>query len=105
MRSDIEPYRILYLHHTGRFAGAENSLLHLTTHLDRSRFTPMFLCPSVGEFPERLGARGIPVIHHVFGANSQILRLLKNYDLLKEPQMELKLRPKSQRKRSDGVVE
>jgi glycosyltransferase involved in cell wall biosynthesis len=78
MRTDIEPYRILYLHHTGRFAGAENSLLHLTTHLDRSRFSPLFLCPSVGEFPERLGARGIPVIHHVFGANSQILRLLKS---------------------------
>ena len=28
----------------------------------------------------------------------QILRLLKNYDLLKEPQLEFKLRPKSRRK-------
>ncbi len=28
----------------------------------------------------------------------QILRLLKNYDLLKEPQMELKLKPKARRK-------
>lgn len=31
----------------------------------------------------------------------QILRLLKNYDLLKEPQMELKLKPKQSRRRSD----
>jgi glycosyltransferase involved in cell wall biosynthesis len=77
MRTDIEPYRILYLHYTGRFAGAENSLLHLVTHLDRSRFSPLFMCPSVGEFPERLVERGIPVIHHEFGANSQVLRLMK----------------------------
>ena len=67
----------MYLHHTGRFAGAENSLLHLATHLDRSRFSPLFMCPSVGEFPERLVERGIPVIHHEFGANSQILYLMK----------------------------
>ncbi len=31
----------------------------------------------------------------------QILRLLKNYDLLKEPQMELKLKHKRSRRRSD----
>ena len=72
-----KPYHVLYLHHTGRFAGAENSLLHLATHLDRSRFSPVFMCPSVGEFPERLGERGIPLIHHEFGANSQILRLVQ----------------------------
>ena len=35
----------------------------------------------------------------------QVLRLLKNYDLLKEPQLELKLRSRSRKKRSDGVVE
>ncbi len=69
------PYQILYLHHTGRFAGAENSLLHLATHLDRSLFDPLFLCPSAGEFPERLATQGIPVIHHEFGSNSQLLRL------------------------------
>ena len=77
MRTDSEPYRVLYLHHTGRFAGAENSLLHLVTHLDKSRFSPLFMSPSVGEFPERLVERGITVIHHEFGANSQILRLMK----------------------------
>lgn len=31
----------------------------------------------------------------------QVLRLLKNYDLLKEPQLELKLKPKRSRRRSD----
>jgi len=71
-------YPILYLHHTGRFAGAENSLLHLATHLDRSRFSPLFLCPSVGEFPDRLASRGVPVIHHEFGSNSQPLRLVQS---------------------------
>ncbi len=73
-----QPYRVLYLHHTGRFAGAENSLLHLATHLDRSRFSPLFLCPSAGEFPDRLASRGVPVIHHEFGANSQPLRLVQS---------------------------
>jgi hypothetical protein len=34
----------------------------------------------------------------------QTLRLLKNYDLLREPQMELKLKPQ-RKKRSDGVGE
>ncbi len=71
-------YPILYLHHTGRFAGAENSLLHLATHLDRSRFSPLFLCPSVGEFPDRLTSRGVPVIHHEFGSNSQPIRLVQS---------------------------
>jgi glycosyltransferase involved in cell wall biosynthesis len=77
MRTDIEPYRVLYLHHTGQFAGAENSLLHLATHLDRSLFFPVFMCPSVGDFPKRLREKGISVIHHEFGANSQILRLMR----------------------------
>jgi glycosyltransferase involved in cell wall biosynthesis len=77
MRTDIEPYRILYLHHTGQFAGAENSLLHLATHLDRSLFFPVFMCPSIGDFPKRLREKGISVIHHEFGANSQILRLMR----------------------------
>jgi L-malate glycosyltransferase len=70
------PYAILYLHHTGQFAGAENSLLHLVTRLDRSIFSPVFMCPSVGDFPKRLHEKGISVIHHEFGANSQILRLI-----------------------------
>ena len=73
----LQPYRILYLHHTGQFAGAENSLLHLATHLDKSLFSPVFMCPSAGEFPQRLRERNIPVIHHEFGANAQLLSLIK----------------------------
>ena len=69
---------ILYLHHTGRFAGAENSLLHLAAHLDKSLFTPLFICPGDGEFPRRLRERGITVIPHDFGANRQPLRLVKS---------------------------
>ncbi|MEW6334444.1 MAG: glycosyltransferase family 4 protein [Thermodesulfobacteriota bacterium] len=71
------PYTILYLHHTGRFAGAENSLLHLVTHLDRSLFYPVFMCPSAGDFPMRLRERGISVMHHEFGSNSQVLHLIR----------------------------
>ena len=77
MRSNGRPYCILYLHHTGQFAGAENSLLHLATHLDRSLFFPVFLCPSAGDFPKRLHEKSISVIHHEFGANSQISRLMR----------------------------
>jgi len=74
----MKPYRILYLHHTGRFAGAENSLLHLATHLDKSLFTPLFICPGDGEFPRRLRDRGIAVIPHEFGANRQLILLFKS---------------------------
>lgn len=59
---------ILYLHHVGHFAGAENSLLHLVSRLDRSSFRPVFLCPGTGEFPDRLRSHGIRVIpHHYSG--------------------------------------
>ncbi len=74
----MNPHVILYLHHTGRFAGAENSLLHLAVHLDESLFTPIFICPGEGEFPRRLRERGITVIPHEFGANRQLLRLVKS---------------------------
>lgn len=74
----MKPYHILYLHHTGRFAGAENSLLHLATHLAKSFFTPIFICPGDGEFPRRLRERGIAVIPHEFGANRQLILLLKS---------------------------
>lgn len=77
MKLSKKPYRILYLHHTSRFAGAENSLLHLATYLDRSRFKPIFFCPSEGVFPRQLAEREVPLIHHEFGTNSQILRLAK----------------------------
>ena len=78
------PYNILYLHHTGKFAGAENSLLHLATHLNLSIFSPFFLCPAVGEFPHRLTKNKIPVIHHEFGTNAQIFRMMRSLFVLKE---------------------
>lgn len=84
MKNVTLPCRILYLHHTGQFAGAENSLLHLVTHLDRFLFSPVFMCPSIGKFPKRLREKGISVIHHEFGANSQILHLLKTMNDLRK---------------------
>lgn len=70
-----QPYPILYLHHTGHFSGAENSLLHLATHLDCEKFTPIFLCPGEGKFPTRLFEKAIQVIPHKFGRLREIVRL------------------------------
>lgn len=73
-----QPYPILYLHHTGHFSGAENSLLHLANHLDHEKFTPIFLCPGEGEFPTRLFEKAIQVIPHKFGRLREIVKLLKS---------------------------
>jgi Glycosyltransferase len=72
------PYPLLYLHHTGFFSGAENSLLHLSTHIDSRIFKPIFLCPSAGEFPDRLRDHNIQVIHHDFTKVSRVFHVVKS---------------------------
>jgi len=74
----METKQILYLHHTGNFSGAENSLIHLVKHLDKKEFKAFFLCPGEGEFPKRLSERKIPIIHHNFGRNSEIYKVFKS---------------------------
>jgi glycosyltransferase involved in cell wall biosynthesis len=69
---------ILYLHHAGYFSGAENSLVHLVTHLDQRRFEPIFLCSGNGEFPDRLKNKGIAVIPHEFGRLRDFKRLCRS---------------------------
>ena len=78
MTSHLIPYPILYLHHTGQFSGAENSLLHLTVNLKREKFTPIFLCPDRGEFPRRLSASGIRVFPHNFGRVRNLLNIINS---------------------------
>lgn len=78
------PYTILFLHHTGRFSGAENSLLHLATHLDSKMFLPVFICPKEGEFPSRLKQKGIPIIPHNFGRIREIRRLFNSIRVIRK---------------------
>ncbi len=70
--------QILYLHHTGKFSGAENSLIHLVKNLDGKKFNPFFLCPGKGEFPKRLSERRVPIIQHNFGRNSEIHKVFRS---------------------------
>jgi len=78
MKGKINPYPILYLHHTGHFGGAENSLLHLVARLDSDLFYPIFLCPLEGEFAERLVEMGVQVIPNDFGRLREIGKLAKS---------------------------
>ncbi len=70
------PFPILYLHHTGHFSGAENSLLHLVTHLDKEKFSPIFLIQGEGDFPLRLMENGVKLIPHEFGKTKKVHKLI-----------------------------
>ena len=48
------PCRVLFVDHTAALGGGEIALLHLASHLDRSRFTPIVLLSSPGELHVRL---------------------------------------------------
>jgi len=51
------PAKVLYLHETSRFSGAENSLLNLVIKLDSLRFSVIFALPEEG--PLSLKLRGL----------------------------------------------
>ncbi len=57
---------ILYLHETAALSGAENSLLQLMRFIDRTKYSPLFICPPDGEFPRALAGLGVPVFGQVF---------------------------------------
>ena len=71
-------YNILFVHHAKNFSGAENSLLHLASHLDKKNFYPIFLCPGKGEFPRRLLEKKIAIIPHEFGKNREVFKSIKS---------------------------
>jgi len=52
---------ILYVNHSSRISGAEQSLLELVTHLNRERFRPVVALPEDGPMGERL--RGLGIAH------------------------------------------
>ncbi|MFH0909917.1 MAG: glycosyltransferase family 4 protein [Planctomycetota bacterium] len=62
-RSSSEPVAVLYVSSSGNLGGAEQSLLQLITHLDRSRVKAMLVLPQGegDEFFFAAEARGIPV--------------------------------------------
>jgi glycosyltransferase involved in cell wall biosynthesis len=76
------PYRVLYLHETSWISGAENSLLQLVTHLDRTRFEPVFVLPEQGPLWEQLNSLGVevylidfPKIRYCLGVNKSLRSL------------------------------
>jgi glycosyltransferase involved in cell wall biosynthesis len=46
--------------------GSSTSLIDIVTGLDRTRFTPVVVCPEAGDLPKRLESQGVPVIIHPF---------------------------------------
>jgi glycosyltransferase involved in cell wall biosynthesis len=86
------PIPVLYLHHTGKFSGAENSLLHLAKYINRELFKPIFVCPAAGEFPVRLKANKIEVVSHRFGRIRDFIQLLKSVLTICQIQKQHKIR-------------
>lgn len=57
------PQTILYIDHTARVSGAEESLLAVLAHLDRDQFRPVLACPADGPLGDRARDLGVPVHH------------------------------------------
>jgi len=70
--------RILYVHHQGKLAGAERSLLHLFQCLDRDSYEVFVACPDTGRFVEQVEKLGIQVSPFFFSSIRHIFPLLKN---------------------------
>jgi len=54
-------WRVAFIQQEARMGGVEFSTLNLATRLNRSRFTPLVICPSEGDLPRHCEERGIPV--------------------------------------------
>ncbi|MCX5815370.1 MAG: glycosyltransferase family 4 protein [Proteobacteria bacterium] len=59
-------YKILYLNRTAEIAGAEISLIELLQNLDRNKYSPLVIVPSVGPFCERLKTIQVPFMIEQF---------------------------------------
>lgn len=55
------PADVVYFHDSPVLGGAENSLLNLSTNLDRERFTPHFIIHGEGGFADRIRDAGMTV--------------------------------------------
>lgn len=56
-----KPVKILYVHSSAVLYGSDRTLLHLITHLDRERFTPLVVLPETGPLVAVLEAAGAEV--------------------------------------------
>lgn len=54
-----QPYKILYLHETAKFSGAEESLFNLASFLDKKIFEPFFILPEEGRLTRKLEQIGV----------------------------------------------
>jgi glycosyltransferase involved in cell wall biosynthesis len=52
---------ILFISHTSKMGGGENSLYYLVRGLDREIFNPIVVCPSKGELTEKLRAINVEI--------------------------------------------
>ncbi|GAB6137372.1 glycosyltransferase family 4 protein [Halanaerobaculum tunisiense] len=52
---------ILFINHTSKMGGGENSLYHLINKLNKQLFNPIVICPKEGELTKKLEAIGIKV--------------------------------------------
>jgi glycosyltransferase involved in cell wall biosynthesis len=58
--SNVRQEVVLYINEVSWVGGAEGAMLDLVSNLGASRFRPVAVCPSEGEFPRLLRAREIP---------------------------------------------
>lgn len=61
-RTSSSPTRILFASNSAAFTGAQQSLCHLISGLDRTRYEPLALVSYHGAFTEALARRGVRVI-------------------------------------------
>ncbi len=59
------PFRILYVNHASKIAGAEQCLLRLISNLDRSLYEPFLVCPD-GELANEARGSGVKVFQLEF---------------------------------------
>lgn len=63
MSATTRPRRVLYFNSwSTAHGGSATSLIDIATRLDRDRYEPLVVCPEPGDLPDRLEARGVPVI-------------------------------------------
>ena len=86
--------QILYVHGMESIGGAEQDLLVLLRHLDRTQWLPVVACPPQGEFRARVEALGIPVFPITFPAWRKVASCLSRYLAVRKLSAALKrLRP------------
>ncbi|MGB3082602.1 MAG: glycosyltransferase family 4 protein [Candidatus Omnitrophota bacterium] len=76
--------KILYIANRSEiFSGGQISLLELLSHLDRSRFEPIVLCPDEGELADRVRSMGVAVLLWEM-PTARTINLLRTRDVVRK---------------------